>query len=359
MSNKIDWDVITLQNFKGDSLKPVVIINYGGQAVLKPNATSNSSGFQLQGSVGIKVTGTGDTSIKYGIKIMNGFYAAISVEGRASNMEFDHLDILNKGIGFWIKNEVSCDVSLQFPNWYLHTFSIHDNYLHRILLEGMYLLSTAPDGTAGTQHPTIICNGISSKAIPMRGYGFKIFNNILDSTGRAAIQLAGADLDTSEIAFNHIKHCGSDPDIFQGNGISLGGHCRAYVHDNIIDYTKKDGIQAFGKYNRIENNTINHSGNSGMGLTSHAYNIYVSAQPGMSSPKNMPFDTTEFIIKNNKFGRNSAGDTSIFIEYGYGIYSKNKNVICSNAGGVGYYVRPGIKYSTHCNAVNVRAVKHH
>ena len=66
----------------------------------------------------------------------------------------------------------------------------------------------------------------------------------------------------------------------------------------------------------------------------------------------------EFIIANNKFGSNSAGDTSIFVEYGYGIYSSSKNVICNNTGGISYYVRPGIKYLTHCNAVNVRAFKH-
>lgn len=353
LSPAIKWDVITLQNFKGDTTKdaqgnllhPLVIINQSGQAIL----TGAQSGFQLQGSVGIKITGTGDSNYKYGIKVIDGNFAGISVEGRASNMEFERIEISNKGVGFWIKNEVTCTDSLNFPNWYLHDFYIHDNYVHNMSLEGCYLLSTANDGTSGTQHPTITCNGVATSAIPMRGYGFRIMNNIFDSTGRAAIQLASNDLDTAEIAYNSIKHCGSDPDGYQGNGISIGGHCRAFIHDNTIDYTKKDGIQAFGKYNRIENNHIDHSGNSGMGLTSHAYNIYIVSQAGTPSPQNMPFDTTEFIIKNNFFGSNTAGDTSVFIEYGHGYYSANKNFICGNVGGLVNYARSGINISTNCD----------
>ena len=112
------------------------------------------------------------------------------------DFEIDHCEMYKKASGFWIKEEVECADSLSFPNWVLHNFKIHDNYIHNCSLEAMYLGSTDPNNFSGTdssQHPVVYCNGKATKNKPMRLGNFNIYNNIIDSTGRGAIQLSDAD----------------------------------------------------------------------------------------------------------------------------------------------------------------------
>ena len=73
--------------------------------------------------------------------------------GRSAWIEVDHCEMYNKNAGFWIKEEqadAACKKSLSFPNWVLHDFQLHDNYIHNTSAEGMYLGSTAPNGFEGT-----------------------------------------------------------------------------------------------------------------------------------------------------------------------------------------------------------------
>ncbi len=88
-----------------------------------------------------------------------------------------------------------------------------------------------------------------------------MYNNIIDSTGRGAIQLSDADSGRSQINNNTITNIGYEWNIYQGNGIILGGYTHAYVHDNFIDNTYSTGIYSLGSgIIRITNNTVNHSG---------------------------------------------------------------------------------------------------
>lgn len=327
----------------------IVVINEGGQVLLTNFGTSIPGGFSFTTCTNVHLTGTGSSAFTNGFLVNTPNYrgVGVNVDERSSNFEIDHVEITNKNAGMWIKMEQTCYDSLSYPNWNLHDFSIHDNFFHNLAAEGLYLGTTAPNGPAGTQHGYLICpNGDTSRELPIRLGNFHVYNNVFDSTGRAAIQLSDADSGMSEINNNTINHVGFDPDVFQGNGISLGTYTHAYVHDNYINHTKKDGIQAFGSFNKIDKNTVLNSGDDGMGHTSAASNIFVSSTPsGNPSTKYLPYDSTQFIVTNNTLSGISA-TYNIFVETGLGKYKVNGNLICNNSGNV--FVRPGINYSTDC-----------
>ncbi|HYJ65426.1 MAG TPA: alpha/beta hydrolase-fold protein, partial [Parafilimonas sp.] len=74
---------------KGTDSCPVAVINEGGIVQL-------TTGFSVTGCKHLKITGTGSED-KYGFKIsQDGLGVGISVQGRSSNIEIDHLEIYNK-----------------------------------------------------------------------------------------------------------------------------------------------------------------------------------------------------------------------------------------------------------------------
>lgn len=342
-----------------DCMDNFTVINEGGQAKIL-NFGGIPGGFTFYNCTNVHFTGIGSISNYYGFQISTDTYRGVGVNvyGRSSGFEIDHLDIHNKNAGMWIKNELdtTCNVLYQFPNWVLDGFNIHDNYVHNNAAEGGYFGSTAPNGTAGTQHSTVYCHGDSSQpnlGLPTRLGNFHVWNNYYDSNGRAAIQLSLADKGTSEINNNIVLRCGSDPDSLQGNGISLGTYTHAYVHDNTIRWTKKDGIFTDGSANQIDNNTVLHSGNDSMGdvFTGKwaASNIFIKSSPSQyASPPYLPYDSTGFVVRNNNLDFNSSG-YNVFVETGNGIYKKEGNVICNNTHETDL-VRSGINYTTNCDS---------
>lgn len=344
------YSYVSLDYFtKGTDACPVVIINEGGQVLLTNfNGDAISGGFGFTGSRHIKITGTG-SSTKYGFKITtpNNRGIGVGIYGRSANFEIDHLEVYNKGSGMWIKHEADCADSLQFPNWVLHDFVLHDNYIHNCTLEGMYLGSTDPNGLRA-----IICNGKTIYPKPIRLGNFHIYNNIFDSTGRGAIQLSDADSGENEINNNTITNIGYEYNAYQGNGIILGGYTHAYVHDNTIDNTFSTGLYSLGAgLVRISNNTIDHSGMLGGRTSNGMASIMIDTRnttnpsPGQHNPVMLTF-----VVKNNKLGKNT--DYNIRVYNTYLTFNKD-NVICRNTtltgGDATYYVATtGIVYSTVC-----------
>jgi hypothetical protein len=328
------FDYFELAYFtKGTDSCPLVIINEGGKVVLE-------RGFSFTGCRHIKVTGTGTADI-YGFYISkDGQGVGISAQGRSSNIEMEHLEIYNKHYGVWLKQEAECDDSLQFPNWVLHDVSIHDNYIHRMAQEGMYLGSTDPNGFR-----TINCWGKTITPKPMRLGNIRIYNNIIDSTGRGGIQLSCADSGNNEIYNNTITHCGLELDGQQGNGIVIGGYTQANIHDNYVRTTFSAGIFSLGAgIINIYNNDVDSSGYlNGKGKGSS--NIMVDTRPtnNPSPGKHNPV-LTKFSIWNNNLGLNT--DCSIRVFKTVDTYLP-ENIICNNTGNV--IVADGVNWTKDCN----------
>lgn len=345
------YSYITLEYFdKGTDACPLVIINEGGQVLLTNyGGDAIPGGFTFFNSQHVKLTGTGSAE-QYGFKVTtpNNRGVGLNVYGRSAYFEIDHLDIYKKGSGMWIKHEADCDNNFQFPNWVLNNFKIHDNYIHNCQQEGMYLGSTDPNGTRG-----IVCNGQTIYPKPIRLGNFHIYNNIIDSTGRGAIQLSDADSGHSQINNNTITNIGYEWNIYQGNGIILGGYTHAYVHDNYIDNTYSTGIYSLGSgVVRILNNTVNHSGMLNGRTANGMASIMIDTRntsnpsPNQSNPVMLTFK-----VRNNKLGSNT--DYGVRVYNTYMTFTQN-NAVCGNTslsskGEASHYIATGIYWKSECD----------
>ena len=331
----------------GTADQPITIINEGGQVQVS---------FDIEHCTHIKILGTGSADT-YGF-----VSTGCSLHGRVSDIEVSNIDIDGGAFGFWIKNEASCDPSLQYPNWYINNIEVHHCRVRNITYEGMYCGSTDPNALWLDRNP-IVCNGVPAtqgQYKPTRLGNFKIHHNIFDKTGRAAIQLSDAELGISEIYNNTITNAGLEISDGQGNGINIGLYSKVYIHDNNIDYTYVWGIASLGgTYVRIENNTINHSGFLPASATRDGLDhSLVWPWAIIVSPRNtIPVENTTFIIKNNRTGsRGSLQTFDISVDDNGGNYPNRyntDNIICGNTkladnSPSDIDVTPGIVYTTNC-----------
>ncbi len=238
---------VYLANRHGTPSCPIVVMNKGGQVKIQGG---NLSQISLYNCSYVKVVGTGSPAHTYGFRIqpypsdslINGSFA-FSVTGRSKNIEVSNLHISNAGTGMNIKEDGGCDPQYNFPNWIMDSISIHDNKIVKTWNQGMYIGNTSPDNGASSYSPRpVVCNGVTTYPRPPRMGNIKVYNNIVDSTGRAGIQLASASTGISEIYNNVVKHSGMGGDGAQGAGIMVGTYTKAYIHHNTITNTFSWGL---------------------------------------------------------------------------------------------------------------------
>ncbi|MGZ8543805.1 MAG: PKD domain-containing protein [Flavisolibacter sp.] len=331
------YSYFSLQGIQGTLLKPIVIINEGGQVQL-------SSGFGFKDCAFIKLTGSGSGD-RYGFKIEspNVSGVGIDISNKSKNVDVSRVEITRKEYGFWIKNESSCDATVN--NWVLDNISVSECYIHHTGSQAFYMGSTSPSGTR-----SIICNGATVYPKPSRLGNIRIFNNIIDFTGRSGIQLSAASGGNNEIYGNTISNSGMQFDAQQGNGILLGGYTRAYIHDNNISNTFASGIFSLGSgLLKIENNRIDKSGT----LSGRSANGMAGIM--IDTRTTTPPENTEFHIRNNFLG--SHTDKHVRVYKTVSTYSTG-NLICNNTSTSGVLtiaVQSGINYTTSCGSTPVPA----
>ncbi len=314
-ANQNPYTYLSLESIHGTATCPVTIINEGGQV-------SMINGMSLSNCTYVKISGTGSKKDKYGFYIedkINGG-VAIDVYGRSSNIEINNVFVHNKTYGLWVKEEVQCADSLNYPNWIIKNISIHNNLIQKTGQEGMYLGSTNPNG--GDRQ--INCDGRIKAPTPLRLGNIRVYDNIIDSTNRSGIQLSCAAYGNNVIYRNTISNCGYELNANQGNGISLGGYTHARVRNNDINNTYAMGIFVLGSgENHVHNNRINSSGNLGGHIINGMASIMVDTRP------TTPVDSTLLIITGNSLGKNT--------DFGVRVYNTfhsiaKGNLICNNIG---------------------------
>ncbi|HWJ92997.1 MAG TPA: carbohydrate-binding protein, partial [Flavisolibacter sp.] len=329
---------LSLEGYSGMPGAPIVVINEGGQVQVSAMAANNCTY--------MKFTGTGSAD-RYGFYMTSPNQTvtapAFNVSGRSSDIEIDHADIYMHGYGMWIKQEGSCDPLLQYPNWRINNISVHDNRMSNLAQEGIYAGSTAPNG----ERP-VSCNGVTTYPLPVRLGNVKIYNNIIDHTGRGAIQLSNSDYGSNEIYNNTVTNAGFEFVPSQGNGIVLGGYTSAYVHDNTIDYTFSSGIFSLGSgLIRIENNKVDHSGQLAGRSADGSASIMVDTR--LTNPV-MP---TTFQVKNNTLGANTDNHFRVYLTYN--TYAPTGNILCNNLTPAGGAITSNIPVSINvagCSGVS-------
>jgi hypothetical protein len=328
------WSYVYMEGITGSASKPIVIINEGSVQL--------AAGFDIAHCQFIKLTGSG-TKDKYGFTIQHSGGIAVSIHGRSANIEAERLYVSDCAFGVWIKNEANCDTTVN--NWVLNNISVHDFQLKDIKIEGFYMGSTDPNNASRP----ISCSGEQKFYHPSKLGNIKVYNGIIDGTGRPAIMLCNAQYGMSEIYNNVITNVGREYNDQQGTGISLGMYTRAYVHHNTIKNTYTWGIASLGGSGliRIENNKIENSGFLDGKQLNWAQNIVIDTRP------TNPADTTKFIIINNQVSNPGKDVKNIEVWKSFSTYGKG-NIICNNTNNgkpAGIVVARGVNWS-NCGKIS-------
>src|SRR5487761_2524717 len=143
-------------------------------------------------------------------------------------------------------------------------FHVHHNKIKGMIAEGMYIGSTDNDNNSSAPRPhSVVCNGVTIYPKPLRMDSIWVEHNIVDSVGRSAVQISGAETGRNIVDSNDLTRCGYEFNPSgQGCGISLGSYDDSVnIYGNRIFRTFTTGIQSFGMgYTRITNNWIDSSG---------------------------------------------------------------------------------------------------
>jgi len=303
------WSYVYLGGISGSKEKPVVVINEG--------VVQLTAGLDIDNCQYVKITGSGAKE-RYGFRI-SGSGGALSIHGRSSHIEVERYYASDCAFGCWIKNEANCDTSIN--NWVLDHISVHDFELHHMKIEGFYMGTTDPDNISRP----ITCNGEQRFYKPSRLGNIRIYNGIIDGTGRPALQLSNARVGRSEIFNNVISNVGREGNDQQGTGISLGGYTHAWVHHNTIRNTLTWGIASIGGSGEviIEHNKIDSSGYLDGRSLNWPQNIMIDTR------STVPADSTRFIIRNNVLNNPGRDVSNIQVWRTFPTYSYN-NIICNN-----------------------------
>jgi hypothetical protein len=236
------YSLIDLGNFQGNALRPIVIINYGGQVIANQVRFGNNAAY-------FKFTGTGHPSFTYGFKINSAANAGVAI-GLAHHVEVTNIDVSGTEVGFYFKkNPTSSDPLTVYPNYLMSNFYIHHNYIHDVHGEGMYIGHTYPNS-----------DPYSNNLTPIRMDKVEIAYNTVDGTDWDGIQLSNARTG-AKIHHNTVTNFGRINMGSQQAGIILGGNTTGDIYDNVVKNGTGNGIQAFGYGTiRIYNNQVENAG---------------------------------------------------------------------------------------------------
>jgi len=277
---------LALSYIHGTKESPVVICNVDGLVSI----SGYYFGLRFDSCSYIKLTGSGQSSLTYGIQITNVAGAGISVEGLSTDIEIERIEVAyTQLVGLFAKTDPDCNLKSVRGRYTLRNLLIHENYFHHTGMEGMYIGSSFYDGV------TITCGGVDTTVLPHLLKGTKIFNNIIKNTGWDGIQVSCSD-SCSEIRNNSIQN-DSDSTIFnQMSGILLGGGSVCDCFNNMIQNGKGDGIDIFSLGSqKIYNNLI-----INQGRTYHPdENYYPYQKHGIFIGNNAVTPGTGFTIFNN------------------------------------------------------------
>jgi len=240
---------LRLINFHGDSLNYIIFKNCGDNVIVE---TTNNVGISILNSSYFRFTGTGNTTSKYGIKVLktpkesNG----LSIDGLSTNYEIDHIEIANSGFaGIMSMSHPTCDGTANRGNFVQRNTSIHDNFVHNTSGEGFYIGHSFYTGYSTS------CDGKPDTLFPSEIKGLRVFNNIVDSTGWDGIQVGCATSDC-EIYGNLITNYGVASISSQNSGMQIGAGTTGRCYNNAIINGSGSGINIFGLGNNYFYNNI-------------------------------------------------------------------------------------------------------
>lgn len=258
---------ILFQNFTGTPDYPIVVTNKHGtgrvqisDAVPGDSGATNRTGIAMNHCRYIQLRGDNDPAMRYGIEIARagGKNAGsgrrgVDVFGRSTDVEISFLEIQQVSFaGIMIKHDPGCDPTLSHPALVYRNIRVHDNYIHDVGGEAMYI------GYSFWTDDKCLSD-------PNAGYahnieGLHIYNNLIERAAWDGVQVGAATMDV-DIHHNVIVDSGlggsgtSSGDT--GVGVQIGSGTTGYLRDNQIINSRANGISLFGiGHNFVVNNLI-------------------------------------------------------------------------------------------------------
>lgn len=261
---------IRLSNFHGTADKPLIFKNCGGQAIIEG---ITYPGIQFRNSSFVRITGTGQDGLFYGIHIKKtkDGVAGISVQDLSTDFEIDHCEISNVGFaGIIAKTDPDCARPETWrENFTMRNLYFHDNYIHDTGGEGFYV-----GGTFGYESTKKHCdlngNGVLVDVFAHLLENVKISHNEIENTGWDGLQL-NLTLVNAEISNNSIYGYGWKKEFAQNQGISLGSSTIKMYNNKVVqkpEYAVPDsyGISMVSPFpgSYVFNNVVAGSGDYGI-----------------------------------------------------------------------------------------------
>lgn len=247
-------------NISGTVAAPIQIINCGGQ--VNVNSSYASGALIFENCQNFVVSGTGTPSVKYGFLLQTTGNGALVANKKSTNFEIENVEIASSGFaGMMLKTDPNaCDSSTWRGNFVMNNVRVHDNYIHDVGGEGLYI-----GNSFWNVGYNVTCNGNNYQAFPHEVTGLKVYNNHIQRTGADGIQYGCAR--DAEVYSNLVEHTGLNPFAnFQNNGIQCGAGSGGRLYNNVIRYVGGAGIIVVGHYgnNTIYNNIIKRTGGGGI-----------------------------------------------------------------------------------------------
>ncbi|KAF0093074.1 MAG: hypothetical protein E1N59_3203 [Puniceicoccaceae bacterium 5H] len=238
---------LTFAHLQGTPAQPIRIVNGEGRAVLRGE---EYYGIKFRDCRFVRLTGTGSDAHPYGIEIAGPSTMGIEVNDLSSDVEIDHCEVHGQRFaGITAKTDPRCDLSANRGHFVMRNVRIHDNLIHHVGGEGLYIGHSFYGGYAKNQEcPDTVL-------YPHTVVGTELYRNIVHHTDADGIQLGCGTVDC-RIYDNHITFYGQNPfGPYQDNGIQLGNGTGASCFGNYIADGPGIGIVAIG----LANNAIHHN----------------------------------------------------------------------------------------------------
>lgn len=245
---------LRLSKFKGAEGSPIEIRNCEG--LVEIDNDDKGYGLTVEESNFVRVTGTGDERFEYGFKVRASKdgpdYSAmgVSITNLSSDVEADHLEVYESGFaGFNVKTEPRCDLSANLGEFVMYNVSLHHNYIHDTIGEGIYFGST---GYGGREYD---CDGQKVILYPHEHHGADIHDNVIENTGWDGAQI-GVTPVGCKFHHNTIRNVGLGGVQYQQQGLQIGGASSCEIYANVLMDGPTNGIFVFGADDTLVYNNL-------------------------------------------------------------------------------------------------------
>jgi hypothetical protein len=244
---------LAITNLRGTAELPIIIVNQGGLVSLSSGPSDEA--IRIGNSEHFKLLGDGDPAIRYGIEVTKATGTCVQITDKSTDFEVAFLHLHDAGYaGIMSKTDPRADGTANRGTFTQRNVSFHDNYIHDVDGEGLYLGSSFYTGTTAT----------STALFPHDIIGMRVYNNRTERTGREGIQL-GCVIQDCEVYNNVILNAGALNEPDQNSGAQFGPGTTGRFYNNVIIGAPQNGFSLLGLGNNtVFNNVIANVGVQGI-----------------------------------------------------------------------------------------------